>query len=123
MGLKPESISLRNMLFLQNHILCYLLVEYQKKKGQMEAVKALNVLACKGIKLKLLLVGYGIDDYYNDIKNYVKQHRLEEYVRFIQYTDDLRSLRESADIGLICSVKEAFGRVTVENFFFRKFYV
>ena len=88
-----------------------------KEKGQMEAVKALNVLACKGIKLKLLLVGYGIDDYYNDIKNYVKQHRLEEYVRFIQYTDDLRSLRESADIGLICSVKEAFGRVTVENFF------
>ncbi len=116
MGLR-EKYKLKEHAFSSKPYTMLLAGRISKEKGQMEAVKALNVLACKGIKLKLLLVGYGIDDYYNDIKNYVKQHRLEEYVRFIQYTDDLRSLRESADIGLICSVKEAFGRVTVENFF------
>lgn len=116
-GVEPEKYKLKEHAFSSKPYTMLLAGRISKEKGQMEAVKALNVLACKGIKLKLLLVGYGIDDYYNDIKNYVKQHRLEEYVCFIQYTDDLRSLRESADIGLICSVKEAFGRVTVENFF------
>lgn len=33
----------------------------------------------------------------------------------LEHHDDLRELRRQCDIGLTCSKKEAFGRVTVEN--------
>ena len=116
-GVEPEKYILPTHAFGSEPYTMILPGRITKEKGQFDAVKALCILIKKGIEIELLLVGYGVDDYCLQIKRYVKENHIEKYVKFIDYTDDLRQLRKAADIGLVCSIKEAFGRVTIENFF------
>ena len=87
------------------------------QKGQMDAIKAVELLIQRGIDNVLLtLVGQGeTKEYLEYVKSYVKKHGLEQRVCILEHLDDLRELRRQCDIGLTCSKKEAFGRVTVEN--------
>ncbi|MDD7305116.1 MAG: glycosyltransferase family 4 protein [Peptoniphilaceae bacterium] len=86
------------------------------KKGQMDAVKAVKILIDKGIPVNLYLVGYGVDDYYKKIIDYIEENNLTDYIKVEPYSEDLRNKRKITDIGLVTSVNEAFGRVTIENF-------
>src|SRR5699024_12655003 len=88
-----------------------------EQKGQLDAVKAVNHLVKMGIKNIRLIVAGNIEDtlYTNKIKDYINEHQLHDYVEFIDHVDDLRQLRKKCDISLICSKKEAFGRVTIET--------
>lgn len=87
------------------------------QKGQMDAIKAVELLIQRGIdNISLTLVGQGeTKEYLEYVKSYVKEHGLEQKVCILEHHDDLRELRRQCDIGLTCSKKEAFGRVTVEN--------
>lgn len=87
------------------------------QKGQMDAIKAVELLIQRGIdNVSLTLVGQGeTKEYLEYVKSYVKEHGLEQKVCILEHHDDLRELRRQCDIGLTCSKKEAFGRVTVEN--------
>lgn len=87
------------------------------QKGQMDAIKAVELLMQRGIDTVLLtLVGQGeTKEYLEYVKSYVKEHELEQKICILEHHDDLRELRRQCDIGLTCSKKEAFGRVTVEN--------
>ena len=83
-------------------------------KNQMEAVKAVELLRDRGItNLKLTLVGaVDGDGATEEIKDYIARHDLP--VCLIPFTKDPYKHLQSADIGLVCSLREAFGRVTVE---------
>ncbi|WP_276210896.1 glycosyltransferase family 4 protein [Heyndrickxia coagulans] len=87
-------------------------------KGQLEAIQALNNL-CKKLpnnQFKLFLVGdIGDEQYYEKIQKYIKENRLETTVEYVPFTNDLRAIRSKCDIGILCSQKEAFGRVTIET--------
>lgn len=87
------------------------------QKGQMDAIKAVELLMQRGIDNVLLtLVGQGeTKEYLESVKLYVKEHGLEQKICILEHLDDLKELRRQCDIGLTCSKKEAFGRVTVEN--------
>lgn len=87
-----------------------------EKKGQMDAVKAVEILKKRGHNLRLQLFGYGVDNYYDNLLSYLEDNGLQENVSIVEYTNDLRSFRKNTDIGLVTSVNEAFGRVTIENF-------
>ena len=85
-------------------------------KGHLDAVKAIQILVNRGyINMKLILVGHAQDQYANLVRGYVLENDLSDYVELQDHNSDLRSLRATCDIGLTCSKKEAFGRVTVEN--------
>lgn len=85
-------------------------------KGQIDAVKAIQKIVEGNIKnIKLIIVGHCQDEYAEKVKMYVKENELSPYIEFQEHNPDLRKLRGSCDIGLTCSKKEAFGRVTVEN--------
>ena len=84
-------------------------------KGQLDAVKAVQILVNRGYIMKLILVGHAQDQYANLVRDYVLENDLSDYVELQDHNSDLRSLRATCDIGLTCSKKEAFGRVTVEN--------
>lgn len=85
-------------------------------KGQLEAVKALKYLIDNDIKnVKLILVGYKQSKYAQEVEAFVAKNDIASYIEIQEHNADLRSLRGICDIGLTCSVKEAFGRVTVEN--------
>ncbi|WP_288174750.1 glycosyltransferase family 4 protein [Sporofaciens musculi] len=118
-GVEPNDYILPHHAFEKKPYCIILPGRITKEKGQLDAVKAVKILLDKGYELKLRLVGYGIDRYYEFLKDYVTKNGLSNYVEFMEYTDNLKYIREQSDIGVVCSVKEAFGRVTVENFFSR----
>lgn len=88
----------------------------QKGKGQMEAIEAVNNIILKGIKVNLILVGRCDDiNYLKSINNFIKEHNIKDYVKLIGQCDDMNEVRRHADIEIVCSQMEGFGRVTVEG--------
>lgn len=84
-------------------------------KGQLEAVRGLDELRHRGINAQLVIIGESGDDAYRDeILTYIKERRLTDMVKVLDFTDDLADFRAESDICLTCSSNEAMGRVTVE---------
>ena len=95
---------------------CLMVGRLAEGKRQLDAVKAIEILIQKGINdVSLKIVGYRERFPYDRIvRDYIESHNLNSYVELIDFTYDLNSLYEKSEIGLMCSTKEAFGRVTIE---------
>lgn len=89
----------------------------REEKGQLDAVKAIECLVNKYrvTNVHLNIVGGGNGKYYEDICSYIQRYKLEEYISLLPFQENLRELRREADIALVCSSNEAFGRVTIES--------
>lgn len=87
-------------------------------KNQFEAVRAAACLVTKGLtNFHITIIGQESLDYANEIKKYVREHNLSEYVSFLGLRNDVPDLLQKMDIGLMLSKTEAFGRVTIEYMF------
>lgn len=95
---------------------CAMVGRVAEGKRQLDAVNAIKLLRDKGYKnVSLVIVGYrGAIPYELEVKKYITDNHLEDIVELVGFTDDVSSALESCDIGLICSNREAFGRVTIE---------
>lgn len=84
-------------------------------KGQLDAVLAVGELVKRGINAQLCLVG-GIQDeaYHQKIKTTIAKQGLTKNIIFVSHTDNPFTIIKSADVGLMPSRLEAFGRVTFE---------
>ncbi len=90
-------------------------VGYQSEgKRQDEAIRALEDLVERGIDAELLLVGRGEPAYRRRLEA-LAGARLGERVRFLGELDEPFPVVLSADVLVVCSRAEAFGRVTVEG--------
>ncbi len=89
----------------------------REEKGQFDAVRAVENLVhhyqVKNIRLKL--VGDGSKEYMEGIKSYIKRKKIESFVEILPFQLELKSIRKEADVALMCSKNEAFGRVTIES--------
>nr|WP_304054046.1 glycosyltransferase family 4 protein [Enterocloster clostridioformis] len=89
----------------------------QEGKGQLEAIKAIDILntryGCTNIRL--YIAGKTQGDYYKVMEKYVQDRDLTEKVSFLGYVSEMTELREKMHFGVVCSSNEAFGRVTVEG--------
>ena len=86
-----------------------------KGKNQLEIVKAckeLNQEQC--INYHLTLIGDGDEAYISQIKQYIDENALGDNITLSGYVRNAADLLRSYDVGIISSIKEAFGRVTVE---------
>lgn len=88
-------------------------------KGQIDAIKALEILKNNGYQdIYLHLAGtpsYEHGESYKDILiNEIKKRNLSNNIIFEGEVEDMPSLRSRMDIELVCSICEPFGRVTVE---------
>lgn len=85
------------------------------QKGQMEAIKAIEIMNNMGFnKCKLYIVGsIGNIIYNKECIKYVEEHNLTN-IEFKEFTD-LKQMRHNCDICLMCSTNEAMGRVTIES--------
>lgn len=93
----------RNIVFLQTGVL-------SEAKGQNIAVKALKVLTDAGYKdVKLIFAGRGNPEDVCTIED-IKMLNIE----FLGQVNNMSEVRKRADVELVCSRCEAFGRVTVE---------
>lgn len=85
-----------------------------KSKGQIQAIKACQLLKNRNISNFSLSIIGKTSDYSRSLENYVKENSMEEFVRFLGPKENIEEYYFSSDIVLMCSEAEAFGRVTVE---------
>jgi glycosyltransferase involved in cell wall biosynthesis len=111
-GSKPDRIddSNRDRNFFQ----CAMVGSIQPSKGQDAAITALSEVVRRGVDAHLMLVGEGELAYLDRLRCQVKDHGLEQRVTFTGYVNDPTSFFQAADVILMCSRWEAFGRVTIE---------
>jgi len=97
-------------------IRCVLLGKWLRGKGQEDAVRAMVNLRRANVPAELLLLGGDIDtDYRRHVEQIVEQNDLNDRIHVLDHTDDPMPLINTADVVLMCSRREAFGRATVEG--------
>lgn len=90
--------------------------QVKPQKGQIDAVRALIELHGRGKKVQLVLVGLIEDDAYKaEMEDALKEHSLQDSVKFVGFKDNPASYLQFADIVIMTATNEAFGRATVEG--------
>ncbi len=98
--------------FLQDNICNLLFVgSIAVNKGPMDAVKLIEKLNDSGVNSKLYFCGSG--PYEDQIKKYIHEKSIKN-IEMLGYQSNVIELRKKMDIALMCSEKEALGRVTIE---------
>lgn len=119
-GISDSYLQKRN--FVDNKEIVYFLVSgtLVKNKNQILAVYAAKKLIEEGYyNFRLQIAGastslYESQMYEKEIKNYIESNSMQQYVTMLGYIKDMNEIRRGADIEVIASRSEAFGRVTVE---------
>lgn len=88
----------------------------QRKKGQLELIKAVDILVNdrKIQNLHVTLIGSSDKEYEKSIIQYVENQGLTNFVTMAGRRNDVQDLLPKMDIGVMASSHEAFGRTTVE---------
>lgn len=90
-----------------------------RNKKQNVAIEAAKILRQRGYDdFRLLIAGAAADlkdsrKFERELKEQA-QALMPQYIEFLGSIKDMHSLRKETDIELVCSGREAFGRVTVE---------
>lgn len=85
-----------------------------KGKNQMSVIELIPDILKKHPKLELYIYGTGNKYYLKKIKKFILKNNLENNVFMMKAVKDSMKEMEKMNIGIMCSRKEAFGRVTVE---------
>jgi glycosyltransferase involved in cell wall biosynthesis len=93
---------------------CIIVGRLSEGKGHQDAIEAIAELRRHDIRTELLVVGSGPTEHENYLRGLVRRYELGECVLFIGQAKNVLPFVQSADIVLMCSRAEAFGRVTVE---------
>jgi glycosyltransferase involved in cell wall biosynthesis len=83
-------------------------------KRQEDAIRAIAFLARSGFHVRLTLLGTEDPAYGAYIRNLAREMDVENITEFVPFTVDPFPLMAAADVALMCSKADAFGRVTVE---------
>lgn len=84
-------------------------------KGQLQAVEAIGMLEPDIRKnVSLDIIGWGDSKYLNEIKTMINNTGINNNVNILGSRNDVYDLLQNYDVGLMCSVSEGFGRVTIE---------
>lgn len=94
---------------------CMIVGSLHKGKYQEDAIKAIGKLIDEEIDVGLYIVGEGKLKYKQYLKSLIIRGDLEKHIQFLGYIDNPFPVIQQADILLMCSRNEAFGRVTVEG--------
>ncbi len=85
---------------------------YCEEKGQIDVAHTVGRLVLQGVTgFKVYMAGRGE---FAEVKEYLAEHGLNDYVIFCGLVDDMLALRKKCDVEIVASRTEAFGRVTVE---------
>lgn len=86
--------------------------QVSESKGQVQGIRAVANLREKGINIELTLAGNVDQDYLKAACK--KLGDTKKWLHVLGPVSDMKALRESMDLELVCSRSEAFGRVTIE---------
>lgn len=92
-----------------------MVAEITPAKGQIDAIKAIEVLINKGYSdIKLIIIGARRNKYVWALKKYLKIKGLGRHISILPYQDDLLEFQRMSSYALTCSQNEALGRVSIE---------
>jgi len=94
-------------------LVCIMVGTLHERKGHAEAIRAIAEVRNE-CGAHLLIVGSGDARYVRSLRRLIRDCELEDRVRFVGYDENPARLVAGADLLLVCSRAEAFGRVTVE---------
>ena len=84
-------------------------------KGQLDAVNACLELLKRGLDIEIIFAGHVADsNYYDFIISRVNASTRQDRFSFLPFQEDISQLYSNADIVLVCSRNESFGRVVLE---------
>ncbi|WP_066165942.1 glycosyltransferase [Aliarcobacter cryaerophilus] len=87
-----------------------------KGKGQLEAIKACEVLKENNIEFTLRFLG-NIQDktYFDVINNYLKNSSVKDNIEFIEYTPNVKDYLQKSDIFIFPSLGEGMSNAIIES--------
>lgn len=84
-------------------------------KGQHLLIEALGIIDKNKLKnIQVDFYGDGREDYIYYLKKLAQTLGVLEYIEFKGYVNDISSVLQHYNLGIVCSRSEGFGRVTVE---------
>lgn len=92
----------------------------RREKGQAQAIDAVARLRERGRACRLVIVGGGCPGYEQRLRDLVKRKNLVDRVRFTGFIEDPFDIYSEIDAVLMCSRREAMGRVTAEAMAFSR---
>jgi glycosyltransferase involved in cell wall biosynthesis len=99
---------------VRGHFRCCIVGSIQPWKGQDEAIKALSEIVRRGVDAHLFIVGGENRLFTGALRELVAAYDLEQRITFTGYVNHPMQFIRMADVTLVCSRWEAFGRVIVE---------
>ena len=93
---------------------------FTDQKDHITLLKSFN-LVVKKIKAKLLIIGYGSNK--NRIKNYIKDNKLQKYVKIIEFKENPYPYLLKSDLFLLTSKYEGLPNVLLESMTLKKFII
>lgn len=115
-GIDPESIVIKTQPILQEKKIKIVSVgRIERAKGQMDIVNALCSMPVDvQRKFQLDFVGEAYADYKKLLIDKIKKSDCKTQINFKGYCKNVGEILQNYDIGITCSVAEAFGRTTIE---------
>lgn len=83
-------------------------------KGQEDAIFAVMNLIAMGHNVEMSIVGSAQSGVGQSLQKIVKNEKVSDRIHFVETVENVQPILEQANLGLVCSKNEAFGRVTVE---------
>lgn len=84
------------------------------QKNQLEILKAQSILKEKGVEIETYFFGSPKEDYFEPMRQYIKEHHIEEFAHVMGHTNDVFGVLKEMNLGVVAAKDEAFGRVTIE---------
>ena len=98
--------------FSNKNFLVLMIARLEQVKGHYVAIKAFKTLVDKYDHCHLLLVGDGT--LFDELKKYVEQENMQNFVHFLGYREDVERIIPFCDIVLLTSYSESFPLVLLE---------
>jgi len=123
--IKPDKISIvhngvaekplsRRSFGQENEYRLLMIGSITKNKGHIDALRALKELLGCGVQAKLTIVGNGDESHVNDLKALQEDCGLASHVFWEGFRENTDEYIRAADVLLLCSRFETFGRVVID---------
>lgn len=113
--------------FIENYFslpdACRLIISgtVMKSKGQEDAVSAvIELVKNRKRRVELVIAGYAQPDFQDYLQEIINAEGVSDYIHIFPFQENIISIVYSADIVLVCSRMEGFGRVTLEAMLMEK---